>query len=152
LGAIAFCHANNIIHRDLKPENLLLDSSHNNNVKLIDFGTAVEMKPGKRLSEVHGTAYYISPDVLNKSYNEKSDIWSLGVIMHVMLSGRPPFEGTSDAEIIKKVRVGSYDLDIEEMAKVSKEGKDLLNKMLTYDIDSRISAEEALNHPWIKKA
>lgn len=152
LEAVAFCHANNIIHRDLKPENLLLDSSHNNTVKLIDFGTAVVMKPGKKLTEVYGTAYYISPDVLNKSYNEKSDIWSIGVIMHVLLSGRPPFEGVCDEEIIKKVRVGTFDLNIEEMASVSKEAKDLIKKMLAYDSEDRISAEEALNHPWIKKA
>lgn len=151
MEAVAFCHANNIIHRDLKPENLLLDSSHNNTVKLIDFGTAVVMKPGKKLAEVYGTAYYISPDVLNKSYDEKSDIWSIGVIMHVMLCGRPPFEGTCDEEIIKKVRVGTIDLNIEELASVSKEGKDLLKRMLTYDPEERISAEEALNHPWIRK-
>jgi len=113
-------------------------------VKLIDFGTAVVMKPGKKLVEVYGTAYYISPDVLNKSYNEKSDIWSIGVIMHVMLSGRPPFEGVCDADIIKKVRVGTYDINIEELSNVSKDGKDLLKKLLTYDIDERISAEEAL--------
>jgi calcium-dependent protein kinase len=93
---------------------------------------------------VYGTAYYISPDVLNKSYNEKSDIWSLGVIMHVLLSGRPPFEGICDDEIIKKVRVGSYDLNIEELSKVTRDAKDLLKKMLAYDQDDRISAEEAL--------
>ncbi len=151
LEAVAFCHANNIVHRDLKPENLLLDANHHNSVKLIDFGTAVVMKPGKKLTEVFGTAYYISPDVLNKCYNEKSDIWSVGVIMHVLLSGRPPFEGTCDDEITKKVRVGTYDLNIEELSKVSKDAKDLLKRMLTYDQEDRISADEALRHPWIKK-
>jgi len=103
---INYWHSNNIVHRDLKPENLLLESSVSHEdlggksmkIKIIDFGTSQEFKIGskKKMEERYGTPYYIAPDVLNKSYNEKCDIWSLGVILYILLVGYPPFNGSDD--------------------------------------------------------
>jgi calcium-dependent protein kinase len=151
LQAISYCHENNVAHRDLKPENLLLDSKHNNTIKVIDFGTSSEFEAGSKMKEIYGTAYYIAPEVLSFDYNEKCDIWSIGVILYILLSGRPPFDGNDDKEIIKKVRIGHYDLTSPEFQYVTKEALDILKKMLTYDPMRRISAGEALKHPWIIK-
>lgn len=111
LAAIAYCHANNIVHRDLKPENLLLDSKNNNTIKVIDFGTSQRFEATKKMKQTFGTAYYIAPEVLTSEYNEKCDVWSIGVILYILLSGRPPFDGKDDKEIVRKVRIGHYDLN-----------------------------------------
>lgn len=148
---MSYCHSKNICHRDLKPENILLDSKNNNAVKVIDFGTAQRFTPGVNMTQTYGTAYYIAPEVLNGNYNEKCDVWSLGVIMYILLSGKPPFDGEEDSDILKKVKVGHYSVNIPELRKVSKEGLDLMKKMLTYDYAKRITANEALQHPWIKR-
>ena len=163
LSAIAYCHGNSIVHRDLKPENLLLDSKNNNIIKVIDFGTSARFvsengQPAK-LTQTFGTAYYIAPEVLNAAdesqanagYNEKCDIWSIGVILYILLSGRPPFDGKDDKEIVRKVKIGHYDLNLPEFKYVSREAIDLMKRMLTYDPDRRVSAEEALKHAWITK-
>ena len=97
------------MHRDLKPENLLLDSKNNNTIKVIDFGTSAKFDPSKKMKQTYGTAYYIAPEVLTSEYNEKCDVWSIGVILYILLSGRPPFDGKDDKEIVKKVRIGSYE-------------------------------------------
>lgn len=109
LSAIAYCHSTSIVHRDLKPENLLLDSKNNNTIKVIDFGTSARFDPTKKMKQTFGTAYYIAPEVLTSEYNEKCDLWSIGVILYILLSGRPPFDGKDDKEIVKKVRIGSYE-------------------------------------------
>jgi calcium-dependent protein kinase len=101
------------------------------------------------LDEKLGTPYYIAPEVLNKKYNEKCDIWSCGVILFILLSGQPPFNGQSDQEIMKKVRAGKFSFSEASWANVSDKAKDLITKLLTYDIDARPSAEQALQHPWI---
>lgn len=158
---INYCHANNVVHRDLKPENLLLESNvtseslggKNMKIKIIDFGTSQQFEVGtkKKMEERYGTPYYIAPDVLNKSYNEKCDIWSLGVILYILLVGYPPFNGSEDKKIIDAVKKGVYTLDEPEWDDVSSEAIDLVKKCLTYDPEKRISASEALEHPWFKK-
>lgn len=95
-------------HRDLKPENILLDSSDGTTIKLIDFGTSQVFENEEKMELVLGTAYYIAPEVLLGKYNEKCDIWSIGVILYILLSGEPPFPGSSDPEIISKVKKGKY--------------------------------------------
>ena len=129
LGAIAYCHRMNVVHRDLKPENILLDSKKNNDIKIFDFGNSEELVPGDKIMNTYGTAYYIAPEVLLSEYDEKCDLWSLGVILYILLSGQPPFDGKNDREIIKKVRTGYYSLDIDELSEVSYEGLDLLRQL-----------------------
>ena len=105
LQALIYCHSNKICHRDLKPENVLLEEQ--GVIRVIDFGLAVSYSEG--LNQVLGTAYYIAPEIIEKkTYDEKCDIWSLGVIMYVLLTGYPPFNGNSDTEIMRSVKKGVY--------------------------------------------
>jgi calcium-dependent protein kinase len=122
-------------------------------IKIIDFGTSQTYAVGskKKMEERYGTPYYIAPDVLNKSYNEKCDVWSLGVILYILLVGYPPFNGSDDKKIIDAVKKGKYTLDEPEWDDVSEEAIDLVKKCLTYDPDKRISASDALGHAWFKK-
>lgn len=128
------------MHRDLKPESILIDSKLSKNIKVTDFGASATYKrKGLRKSKNHkymkdtvGSAYYVAPEVLSQSYDEKCDIWSIGVIMFIMLSGRPPFEGKNQLEIVKKVKTGIYDVNIPELENVSDEAKDLMTKMMEY--------------------
>lgn len=111
LKGIAYCHGLGIVHRDLKPENVLIDKEQDNILKIIDFGTSVEYdKTREKLKTVHGTSYYIAPEVLKMQYDERCDVWSIGVIMYILLSGKPPFDGATDKEITSKVSAGSYSM------------------------------------------
>lgn len=149
LSAVAYCHEHNIVHRDLKPENLLLDKeAADATVKVIDFGTSAIFDQNKQLTQKYGTAYYIAPEVLRKEYNEKCDIWSCGVILYIFLSGRPPFGGKNDRDILTKVQQGNVPWG-PEWNKISPEAKRLIKKMLEYDPKHRYSASQALQDPWI---
>lgn len=110
LSAIVYCHERKIVHRDLKPENVLLDNTNPGKlqVKVIDFGTAQFFEPAAKLKSMTGTAYYIAPEVIMKNYNEKCDVWSCGVILYILLSGTPPFNGKNDEEIIRAVKKTKY--------------------------------------------
>jgi calcium-dependent protein kinase len=101
------------------------------------------------MTQTYGTAYYIAPEVLNSEYNEKCDIWSVGVILYILLSGRPPFDGNDDREIIKSVKTGQYSMSGPEFRNLSHDAKDLIRAMLS-KADERIDAQTALNHRWIK--
>jgi calcium-dependent protein kinase len=97
-----------VCHRDLKPENILIDNREKNTIKLIDFGTSQVFRSEEKMQLVLGTAYYIAPEVLQGNYDEKCDVWSIGVILYILLSGIPPFSGNNDEEIMKKVEKGKY--------------------------------------------
>lgn len=154
LSAVFYCHNLNIIHRDLKPENILIENEEKDtgyyNIKVIDFGTAKIFDKNKSEKKVIGSAYYIAPEVLNSKYNEKCDIWSCGVIMYIILSGKPPFGGEDD-EILDKIKKGKFDLKAEPWPRISQEAKDLIKHMLDMNTLSRISAQKALSHKWFKK-
>ena len=152
LSAINYCHQKNIVHRDLKPENMLLEQDRDlEKIKIVDFGTSLVYDESRSLDEKLGTAYYIAPEVIKKSYNEKCDLWSCGVIMYILLSGEPPFnDPRADNEaIMKKVETGKYDIEHGVWKSITTEAKELIQRLLTYDPAERISAEDALNHTWI---
>ena len=161
LSAIDYCHDNNILHRDLKLESILIESIDNviiknenielYNIKISDFSSARSFRKIKNLSKKVGTPYYIAPEVLNRNYNEKCDIWSIGVLMFMLLSGKPPFWGDTDKEIIQMVKEGKMDFRKNEWNNISNDAIDLVNNMLRYDSKKRFSAFECLKHNWFKK-
>ena len=152
LAAISYCHSKNIIHRDLKPENVLIDSISDNklNVKIIDFGTALICKPNTMVTEKVGTIYYIAPEVLKGNYTSKCDVWSLGIIMYILLSGYPPFNGETDQEILEAIDKGTLVFPSQSWDGVSADAKDLICRMLSYDPEKRITAGEAFQHNWFQ--
>jgi len=103
------------------------------------------------MHQTYGTPYYIAPEIMAGEYNEKCDIWSIGVILYILLCGRPPFDGENDEEILENVSKGLYKIQGPIWQRVSSEGIDLIKKMLTYEADKRISAPQALAHQWIVK-
>ena len=98
-----------IVHRDIKPENLIFFEQGNidKGLQLVDFGLTTTLEPGKHLKEKYGTAYYIAPDVLNSFYDFKCDLWSTGVILYLMLAGKPPFNGANETIIQAKIKDGN---------------------------------------------
>ena len=145
LSGVNYLHKNNIVHRDLKPENILFD---NEILKIVDFGTSKVYTQKKKMNECHGTPYYIAPEVLNESYDEKCDVWSCGVILYILLSGMPPFNGKDDDEILNAVMKGKYTLDISEFRKVSNQAKNFIKKLLTYNPKDRITIQQAIDDEW----
>jgi len=152
LAAISYCHSRNIVHRDLKLENILIDTIKDKKpiVKIIDFGTALITQPKERLSKKVGSIYYIAPETLRGDYTLKCDIWSLGVIMYILLSGTAPFNASNNKKIMEAILKGDFDFPKPLWDNISDEAKDLINKMLTYDPRKRITAIEAYKHPWLQ--
>ena len=158
-SGLCYLHEKKILHRDLKLENLMISEVEKDIVtgeeyfwiKIIDFGTAKIFQKNRAEKTVIGSSYYIAPEVLRKKYNEKCDTWSVGVILYMTLAGCAPFDGDDDKEIIKSIKIGKYNKNDERFVKHSPEVKDLLSKLLEKNIDKRLSAKEALNHPWFEK-
>jgi len=137
-----------VIHRDIKPENIMIMGRENNgylNVKLIDFGTAKIFEIGNMQKGLVGSSYYIAPEVIRGKYDESCDIWSIGVIMYIMLTGVPPFYGNDDDSILRHVTEGKYDTTIDAYINLSENAKDLIRKLLKFYPNERITAKEALN-------
>ena len=149
LSAISYLHSKKIAHRDIKPENILFQANDALNIKLLDFGNSRKMGENEPMSGVFGTAFYVSPEVLEGNYNEKCDVWSVGVILYMLLSGNPPFNGKLDVEILHNVKLGQYQIGGGVWDEISDQAKDLIVKMLALDPDQRISAVDALSHEWI---
>ena len=152
MKGVEYCHSKGIVHRDLKPENILfLTKEENSPIKIIDFGLSKifgEKINNKFLSTKVGTAYYVSPEILEGKYNEKCDIWSCGVILYIILSGTPPFNGENDIEIYKKISHKKFTFPEKEWQNISENAKDLIKKMLC-DENIRLSAKEVLQHNWL---
>ena len=152
-SAVAYCHSRNIIHRDLKLENIMLESRNigSINCKIIDFDTATFFEVDRQVRGSFGTAYYIAPEVLEGPYNEKCDIWSCGVILYMLLSGRPPFDGDTEEEILEKVKLRDFSFESNEWKNISEDAKDLVCLMLNPNPEERISAIDIVNHPWVQQ-
>ena len=148
LSAVNYLHQKQIIHRDLKPENILFEYKNDlSSIKIIDFGLAYISK-AKRLKDKVGSIFYISPEVLSSSYSEKCDMWSCGVIAYVMLTGVPPFDGSTNGEITDKIMRINYDFNQPVWKIHSAESRDFIQNLLCPE-SRRMSAAEALRHPWI---
>ena len=155
LKAVTYLHKMNVIHRDIKPENIMITNRENNGclqVKLIDFGTAKIFEKGHSENKYVGSSYYMAPEIIKRKYDEKCDLWSIGVILYILLTGRPPFDGNDDDEILENVKKGVYDKWAYPFPVLSSHSKDLIFKLLQYDPKKRLSAEQALEHPWFKTA
>ena len=153
LSAVNFCHKMKILHRDLKPENILITGRNEDNyphIKICDFGASKIFEKGVFNKRRIGSSYYIAPEVLRKQYTEKCDLWSCGVILYILLAGKPPFGGKNDQEVIKNVLKGVYDLNGIEFDRISDNAIDLIRKLLVVNVNDRITAEQALNHQWFK--
>jgi calcium-dependent protein kinase len=142
LICVNYLHQMNIIHRDLKPENFLLEGSKDfNEIKMIDFWLACKHdSPKVMLDQMIGSSYYIAPEVLAKRYNNKCDLWSVGVITYIALSGVPPFNGSSDKDIIASIRVGKPGFSEPVWKSISDAAKEFIKKLLTVDPEQRPSA------------
>ncbi|XP_073722196.1 calcium/calmodulin-dependent protein kinase type II delta 2 chain isoform X2 [Misgurnus anguillicaudatus] len=152
LESVHHCHVNGIVHRDLKPENLLLASKMKGAaVKLADFGLAIEVQGDQQAwFGFAGTPGYLSPEVLRKDpYGKPVDMWACGVILYILLVGYPPFWDEDQHRLYQQIKAGAYDFPSPEWDTVTPEAKDLINKMLTINPSKRITASEALKHPWI---
>lgn len=151
MSAVAYLHSKKIVHRDLKPENLMFESKKpNSQIKVIDFGTSRKYNPSKKLRIKMGTAYYIAPEVLDHNYDQKCDIWSCGVILYILLCGYPPFNGKNDELIFQKIKECNLGFPKTEWSRVSMEAQDLLRQILVSNPRNRLSAEQVLNHSWLR--
>ncbi|XP_062240040.1 calcium/calmodulin-dependent protein kinase type II delta chain isoform X8 [Platichthys flesus] len=152
LESVNHCHVNGIVHRDLKPENLLLASKLKGAaVKLADFGLAIEVQGEQQAwFGFAGTPGYLSPEVLRKDpYGKPVDMWACGVILYILLVGYPPFWDEDQHRLYQQIKAGAYDFPSPEWDTVTPEAKDLINKMLTINPAKRVTATDALKHPWI---
>lgn len=149
LLAVNYLHCRKIAHRDLKPENFLFSKKNKNSLKLIDFGLS-QTYQNRKLKTIAGSPLYLSPQVLEKNYTEKCDLWSVGVMMYQFVTGMMPFEGDTNHSIFNQICNGHYNFIPVQQAEISESGRNLLIKLLEYDEVNRITAREALEHPWFQ--
>ncbi|XP_008796870.2 CDPK-related kinase 3-like [Phoenix dactylifera] len=151
LSIVAFCHLQGVVHRDLKPENFLFTTRDENApMKLIDFGLSDFNRPDERLNDIVGSAYYVAPEVLHRSYSMEADIWSIGVITYILLCGSRPFWARTESGIFRAVLRADPNFDDSPWPAVSREAKDFVKKLLNKDYRKRMTAVQALTHPWLR--
>ncbi|KAD3640927.1 hypothetical protein E3N88_30150 [Mikania micrantha] len=151
LNVVAFCHFQGVVHRDLKPENFLFTSKEENSqLKAIDFGLSDFVKPDERLNDIVGSAYYVAPEVLHRSYSTEADVWSIGVIAYILLCGSRPFWARTESGIFRAVLKAHPSFDEVPWPTLSSEAKDFVKRLLNKDPRKRMTAAQALSHPWIR--
>ncbi|XAR53791.1 Non-specific serine/threonine protein kinase [Bertholletia excelsa] len=152
VNVVHICHFMGVMHRDLKPENFLLSSKDEGAMlKATDFGLSVFIEEGKVYRDIVGSAYYVAPEVLRRSYGKEIDIWSAGVILYILLSGVPPFWAETEKGIFDAILQGEIDFESQPWPSISNSAKDLVRKMLTQDPKKRITSAQVLEHPWIRE-
>ncbi|KAI3365201.1 hypothetical protein L3Q82_010304, partial [Scortum barcoo] len=150
LEGMQYVHKQNIIHLDLKPENIVCVDTTGTQIKIIDFGLASKMVEGKPLMVMHGTPEFVAPEVINfEPVGLETDMWSIGVICFILLSGESPFQGNSDPETLALVTAARYEFDEESFEDISDQAKDFISCLLKKDRRCRLSCTEALAHPWM---
>ena len=151
LEAVNYLHAHGVCHRDLKPENILFSNvADDSSLKLIDFGLSKVLDGENNMKKTVGTTFYMAPEVIQGNYNEKCDIWACGIILYIMLCGKPPFYSENEEELKKKICSMKYHFDYPEFKKVSQDAINLIKKILVAP-DKRLSAAEVLAEPWLKE-
>lgn len=151
LSALAYCHKRGVIHRDIKFENIVFGmSSDIRTLKLIDFGLSTSVGSDNLLTKATGTAIYLAPEVISGEYDQKADVWSLGVLLYYLVTGSPPFSGSNTKELYMDILQHSQCRSIipESWIKENPIG-DLIQNMLVYDPEQRMSSQELLRHPWL---
>lgn len=149
---VEYMHEKFIMHLDMKPENILCVTRTGNRIKLIDFGLARRYDPNKKLQVMFGTPDFAAPEVLSyERVTPAADMWSLGVVCYVLLSGLSPFMGNSDLETMTNVTKAIYDFDDESFEPISAEAKDFISKLLVKDPNRRLKPRQCLNHKWLAK-
>ncbi|KAJ9566233.1 hypothetical protein OSB04_002199 [Centaurea solstitialis] len=152
VNVVHVCHFMGVMHRDLKPENFLLSSKEENSkLKATDFGLSVFIEEGRVHRDIVGSAYYVAPEVLRRSYGKEIDIWSAGVMLYILLSGVPPFWAETEKGIFDAILEGIIDFDSDPWPSISRSAKDLVRKMLTQDPKKRITSAQVLEHPWLRE-
>jgi serine/threonine protein kinase len=143
-------HERNIIHLDIKPENVMCQTSKSTNIKIIDFGLATKLDPNELVKISTGTAEFAAPEIVEREpVGFYTDMWSIGVLAYVLLSGLSPFAGATDIETLKNVKACSWQFDEEAFVNVSEEGKDFIRKLLIKTKEKRLNAHECLQHQWL---
>ncbi|XVF80293.1 hypothetical protein PTKIN_Ptkin15bG0059200 [Pterospermum kingtungense] len=151
LSVVSFCHLQGVVHRDLKPENFLFTSGDEDaDMKLIDFGLSDFIRPDERLHDIVGSAYYVAPEVLHRTYSLEADIWSIGVIAYILLCGSRPFWARTESGIFRSVLRSDPNFDDLPWPSVSSEAKDFVKRILNKDYRKRMTAVQALTHPWLR--
>eukprot|EP00245_Coleochaete_scutata_P006721 TRINITY_DN213_c0_g1_i1.p1 TRINITY_DN213_c0_g1~~TRINITY_DN213_c0_g1_i1.p1 ORF type:complete len:527 (+),score=136.52 TRINITY_DN213_c0_g1_i1:186-1766(+) len=152
LRVVARCHLNGVVHRDLKPENFLFrNTSESSLLKATDFGLSDFLKPGKRFTDIVGSAYYVAPEVLKRRSGPESDVWSIGVITYILLCGRRPFWDKTEQGIFNEVLKKKPDFKEKPWPNISTQAKDFVRKLLKKDPRIRLTAAQALSHPWVRE-
>ncbi|CAO0803394.1 unnamed protein product [Mucor circinelloides] len=152
LEGLQYLHERDIVHRDMKPENLLFQTAgDDSNLMITDFGLSKILKAQDDiLTTACGTPGYVAPEVLLQTgHNKPVDLWSVGVILFTLLSGYTPFWGEDQASLFESIMSGQYEYDEEYWSDISDSARNLIDRLLTFDPNNRITAEEALQHPWI---
>lgn len=151
LGAVKYLHDNDVVHRDLKPENLLYENNGDDSrIKLADFGLSKINNGEVQMQTVCGTPGYCAPEILKgKKYGQAVDMWSVGVITYILLCGYEPFYSENETEMFKKILKCDYVFDSPWWDEISENAKDLVSKLLTLNASQRLTARQAMSHPWV---
>ncbi|KAL1191518.1 CDPK-related kinase 7 [Cardamine amara subsp. amara] len=150
LSVVAYCHLQGVVHRDLKPENFLFATKDETSpLKAIDFGLSDYVRPDERLNDIVGSAYYVAPEVLHRTYGTEADMWSIGVIAYILLCGSRPFWARSESGIFRAVLKAEPNFEEAPWPSLSPDAVDFVKRLLNKDYRKRLTAAQALCHPWL---
>uniref|UniRef100_A0A8C2JWV5 Myosin light chain kinase, smooth muscle n=1 Tax=Cyprinus carpio TaxID=7962 RepID=A0A8C2JWV5_CYPCA len=152
VDGVNFIHKKGIVHLDLKPENIMCVNKTGSKIKLIDFGLARRLENAGSLKVLFGTPEFVAPEVINyEAISYATDMWSIGVICYILVSGLSPFMGDNDNETLSNVTSATWDFEDEAFDEISDEAKDFISNLLKKDMKARLSCDQCFQHPWLKQ-